>query len=463
MFKRGKTTALFIHDGMQWQVSVMSHRRGSWTILGTETAAGSALRLPEELLALAETRHARRMAVLLSSEIHTINFKTPLDADPEELQTALRYESTQSLGTEAETTRLAATNADFYSLGCDPDTWLLAAFPEERLRYFERLAQDRGLRFLGCGALELALLGWSRRNNPAHQRLLFVKETAAFYVAAGLGDAPFMAVTLSVGSRPDPDQARDQERLERSARQLAAHTQVPAQVVSCATADPAAATARSQKLLQDAGDNAWHSLPDIMAELVTSVCDDISKYAGAMCPLIGPKPPQRDPYRAGTWLFFAIVITTLTGIAANWRNLARDKTALEMRKQAWATLESARKNARDSSASLRKQRDSEIKRRDALLNTAVLPQGLLPSIETLATSMPPYTRLESLAQADAYNGLEIRGCTRWQEGLADLLQALNDTLRPIDMAVQQDAISMAEGSRHEQSFVYRIIPAEARP
>jgi len=462
MFSRGKTTAIYLHDGTRWRVVVTAHSRGRWSIRGSETASGSALRLPEELLAYADARHVRRMAVLMTAEIHSVAFKAPLDADPEELQTALRYETAQSLGADAEALRLAAINADFYSLGCDPDTWLLAAFQEDRLRYFERLALDRGLRFLGCGSFELAVLGWFRRHHSGDTRLLLVKETDAFYVAPGLDEIPFVTAALPVGNRPDPDPARDHDRRERAARRLAAHNRMPIGVMTCNDAAAPADALRMAELIPPATEQTTQTVAAILDDLASTVCNDLSRHADAICPLVGPTPPHRDPYRAGTWLFFAIVLTTMAGIATNWHTLASHEAALLARKQAWATLENARKNTQAKATALRKQRDTEIQRRNALLNTPVLPPGLMPTLETLATAMPPYTRLESLVHSDSPNGFEIRGHTRWQEGLADLLQNLNDALRPLNMVAQQDSIATSDGGRHELSFVYRIVPAETK-
>lgn len=464
MFKRGKTTAIYLHDGTRWRVAVASYRRGCWSVVGTEVAVGSVLRLPEELMAFAETHHARRMAVLLGAEIHSVTFKAPLDADPEELQTALRYETAQSLGADADDLRLAATNADFYGLGADPDTWLLAAFQDDQMRYFERLALDRGLKFLGCGSIELAMLGWfSRRNPGGENRLLFIKEAETFYAAPGLGEVPLVTVALPVGSRLDPDADRDRERLDRASRRLAAHARVPVCAVTCMETAEAPGAERLRQSVQNTSEVALLALSDVLDEFIDVVCADVSRYSGTICPLIGPTPPHRDPYRVGTWLFFAIVIITGAGIFANWRGLVTEEAALEERKKAWDILENARKSAKDKSALLRKQRDAEVQRRNTLLNTPVLPTGLLQTVETVATSMPPYSKLESISNAPTHEGIEIRGHTRWQEGLADFLRVLNDALRPCGMSVRQDAVTVADGGRHELSFVYRIVPTEVKP
>ena len=464
MFKRGKRTAIYLHDGTQWRVVVAAYARGRWSVLGTETATGSVLRLPEELLAFAETHHARRLAVLLSAEVHSVTFKAPLDADPEELQTALRYETAQSLGADADNLRLAATNADFYGLGADPNTWLLAAFQDDQLRYFERLALDRGLKFLGGGAIEMAMLGWfSRRNPGGENRLLFIKETETFYAAPGLGEVPLVTATLPVGSRPDPDTERDRERLERASRRLAAHAKIPVCAVTCMKTADAAGTERIKQSVQNASEVALIALSDVLNEFIDVVCTDISKYDGTTCPLVGPTPPHRDPHRVGTWLFLAIVFITGAGIFANWRSLVREEEALQERKKAWGILESARKSAKGKSAQLRQQRDTEVKRRNALLNTPVLPKGLLPTLETVATAMPPYSKLESISNSPTQDCIEIRGRTRWQEGLADFVRTLNEALRPCGMSVRQDSVTVAEGGRHELSFVYQVVPTEVQP
>lgn len=462
MFNRGETTAIYLHDGGQWRLVIMVQNHGSWSIHGSETASGSAQRLPEELLAYADARHVQRMAVLMATDIHSAIFKAPIDADPEEMQTALRYETAQNLSTDVDDVRLAAINADLYNLSSDPDTWLLAALPENRLRYFEQLAQERGVRFLGCGSFELAALGWFRHHHPGDHRLLLIKESNAFYVAPGMDEIPCVTATLPVGNQPDHDENRDHDRRQRAARQLAVHNHMPINVVKLsATTDPAHAMHLAE-LVPPTTATTTQYLCDILDELTSTVCHDLSRHATTLCPLVGPTPPHRDPYRAGTWLCIAIVLLTMVGIAVTWHALAQHEAALHARKQAWTRLIKAREHARDKAACLRKQRDDEIERRNALVNTPVLPPGLMSTLNTLATGMPPCTRLDYLACLDAPGCFEIRGRTHWQEGLADLLTALNNALRPSALVALQDSIASCDNNRHDVRFVYRIVPIDTK-
>jgi hypothetical protein len=142
---------------------------------------------------------------------------------------------------------------------------------------------------------------------------------------------------------------------------------------------------------------------------------------------------------------------------------------------------------------LRKQRDAEIAKRNALTNAHTLPAGFLPVLDTLVEAMPPYTRIERLAEAGAVGataeaaaktnpktaannddddaeattetntGLVLSGGTRWQAGLGDLVSALGEALRPHGLVVQQDALELAAERRSEQLFTYRIVPLEATP
>ncbi len=461
---------ILIHDGTFWHVVVLAHSRGAWGVRAVENVAGrNGSRLPEELLAVALSQRAKRVTVLLPGDVHAVRFQTPPDAEPEEIQTALRFESAAELGHERGDLRLVAASVDAFDLDVEPESCLVAGFEDARLRAFSQAVADQGMRFLGAGSFELAAMAWLRRRCSGDARLLLLKESAAFYAAPTLGEIPFVVATLPVGIRPDPDSERERERLERAARQLGTHGDIPLTVLSCGPMSEAL-QARLAGLFPSPDSVEWHALTDVVGELAQSVCLRNRDGAEQTGLLVGPTPPPRDPHRAGTWLFFVVLLVTLIGVGLKYRALTEEYETLEERKRMWTELEAARKSASERVSALRRQRDAEIAarteenaRRSALRETRALPPGFLPLLDALTDAMPPYTRVERLSEAETGVGIELRGSTRWQEGLPDLVRALNEALAPHGLIVQQDAIELAEGTRREQSFTYRIAHAEAAP
>jgi Tfp pilus assembly protein PilN len=483
---------ILIHDGASWHVVVLARSGGAWAVRAVETVASrNGSRLPEELLAVAVSQHAKRVTALLPGDVHAVRFQAPPDAEPEEMQTALRFESAGEFGAENGDLRVAAARADALNLDVDADSWLVAGLGDARLRAFSQAVVDQGLRFAGAGSFELAALAWLHMRVSGDARLLLLKENTAFYAAPALGDTPLVVATLPVGTRPDQEPERDRERLERAARRLATHGDIPLTVLSCGPASEAT-QARLAGLFPSPDSVEWHSLNDIIGDLARLACTPRRSDSAHRCPVVGPTPPPRDPHRAGTWLFFLILLVTVAGVGGKFRALVAEEAALTARKQRWAELQAARKTASERIASLRQQRDEEIAAREveiaarqaereaeaaklrarreeeaarlkAFRDVQALPPGLLLVLDTLTEAMPPYTRIERLAEAEAGPGLALRGSTRWQPGLGDLVRALNEVLRPCGLIVQQDALELAEAGRGEQVFTYRIVPMEAAP
>lgn len=454
-----KPTAVVIHDGVLWRAAVLSRSGGRWTVRSSHQVAGrSSARLPAELLEFAGANGARSLRVLLPTDLRTIRFQRLPDAEPEEMQTALGYEAAQELGGDGAVPRLAATGADVYDMGGEADELLAAALDEAVLQRFARDCADHALDFAGAGPLELAALAWMGAAGGKDTRLLLLRENAAFYAAPTLGDAAFTAAVLPLGIRPDLDTQRDAERLERAGRRLRTHDPLP---VAALTSDRLTKTEeeRLASLLGSEVPVEWHWLGDALPVLAALACHTETGSFEMPCPLVGPSPPPRDPHRAGTWLFFLILLGMSLHLVRSWHGMEQDMAELEERKTRWETLNAARQSAADRVDSLRRQQEAERAKLAALNETLVLPRGFLPLLDSLAEAMPPYTRLVALNSLPD-GSFELSGRTAWQEGLTSLAQALSRAMQPHGLVVEPGGIALDEGGSRELAFSYRMKRAE---
>lgn len=466
MLTHRKLTAILLHDGLVWHAIVLHRASSGWAVEGVREAPGrNANRLPEELLEFAGSTGARRLRVLSCADVQSIQFQIPPDIDPEELQTAVRFEYEHEVGANAggEEQRLAVIDLEALDFGGEAGTVLVSQLNENTLKHHAHAAERAELRFDGAGSLELAALAWICEVRKSDTRLLLLEESSAFYVAPGIGEMPFTVAKLAVGTQPDRDEERERERLERAARRLAAQNDVPVAVLSCSPV-----TEQLQERLAPLFENAesveWHALADVVADIAkTAAATPHSGLPEGPCPLVGPSPPPRDPHRWGTWAFFAIVLMTVLGSFLQWRDLLAEEQYLQARKTAWEELQQERESAESQKQRLRQQRDDEIAKQRALSDARILPAGFLGVLDTLATAMPTYTRIQRIAEADDAGGLELTGYTAWQEGLTQLNRALNRALKTEGLGTQIETLERAENEGQELMFTLKIIPAEVSP
>ncbi|MFW5803484.1 MAG: hypothetical protein ACOCWJ_06155 [Verrucomicrobiota bacterium] len=466
MLTHRKLTAILLHDGLVWHAVVLHRTSSGWAVEGVrETPGRNANRLPEDLLEFVGAARARRLRVLCCSEVQSIQFQIPPDIEPEELQTAVRFEYEHEVGANAggDAQRLAVVALEALDFGGESGTVLTSPHSENTLKHHAHAAERVGLRFDGAGSLELAVLAWVCGVRKNDMRLLVLEESSAFYVAPGIGELPFTVAKLAIGTQPDRDAERERERLERAARRLAAQNDVPVTVLSCSPVTEQLQE-RLAPLFANAESVEWHALADVVADIAkTAAATSHPGLPEGPCPLVGPSPPPRDPHRWGTWGFFAIILMTVLGSFLHWRDLSAEEQRLVSQKEAWEELQQERENAESQKQRLRERRDEEIARQRALAGTRILPAGFLGILDTLAAAMPAYTRIQHIAKDNDARGLELTGYTAWQEGLTRLNRALNNTLKTEGLMTQLEILERTENEGRELKFTLKVVQGEVSP
>lgn len=464
MLSSKKTIALLIHDGVAWRVVVLRRASSGWAVQGVREALGRNInRIPDELLEFAASAGVRRLRVLTCTDVQLVRFQVPPDVDPEEFQTALRFEYEHEIGGAVDNRRLAAAAAEIFDFGAEPGTVLASSQNENTLKHYAQAAAHWELRFAGAGALELAALAWVGKIRKSDVRLLLLEENSAFYMAPGIGELPLTVAKLAVGTQPDRDSERENERIERAARRLAAQNDVPVTVLCCSPV-----TEQLQERLAPLFENAkaveWHALPDVVGDIAkVAAATPRSGLPDAPCPLVGPTPPPRDPHRWGTWVFFAIVLMAMLASYLRWQDLKAEECRLAARKELWEEVQAARDSAAARVSSLRAQRDAQIAKRQALSELDILPPGVLTVLDALAANMPPYTRIETLSEIEAGQGLQLCGRTTWQAGLTELTDTINAALKSEAMSAQLLTVQRDAENERELFFTYTITTDEVAP
>jgi hypothetical protein len=411
--------------------------------------------LPRALLSHAAEQGARQLRLILPADIHVLKFEEPPDADPEETHTALAYEAADELGQEAHLVRIAWMPAEDFRLGADPDDVLVAGFDLEYLTRYARDCQAHDLVFAGVVPLELACLGLLVDQQADDRRLVLLRHSSGFYATPSLAVAPMAVGALPVGASPDADSARDEERIQRTARRLHAHEDLPVFVLSCGPLDDSA----KNRLLAAIGVKtsvAWSTLENELPALGALAMRGSTEANSQGCPVVGLPPAPRDPYRAGTWLFWIIILSTVLYVGLRVHALDEEKLRLSDRKARWEELVKARTGASSAVESVRAERDRLIATHRLLTETKPLDPVVVPLLDTLGSAIPAYTCLARVAATEA-GSYEVRGYTLWQEGLAELEAALNRTLSPFGYRARPGQIVLQE-ERNEQEFIFFIQP-----
>ncbi len=172
--------------------------------------------------------------------------------------------------------------------------------------------------------------------------------------------------------------------------------------------------------------------------------------------LVGPRAPEKDPHRAGTWLFFLLLLTTVTGIGLYVYQLRTELESLQRRAGAWQAVQQRRDGLQRRHDTLRAER-SRCEQTVRLLEIqSPLPQSLLPLLDALERAVPEFTRVTAIEQ-DGQSGFLVRGHTAVQARLSDLEQTLLDELAPLGLLVEQRYLAPVE-SLLEHEFEYWIGP-----
>ncbi len=448
-----------MHDGQRWRVAVMSREKRHWACIDTSEQAGQAQysRLPEELLEFAAHHNATYARVLLASDVQDMELQLPLDAEPEELQTAVRFEAQESLSLEEPNLRFAAAKASNYAMGANDNVLLLTGFDNALLERYRNFCEEYGLNFTGAGSLEIAALGWTvaRKNRLTTPRLLILKEKDAFYAAPAEGDLPFSVTAMPVGHLAGNTGGVDEERLERVARRLGAHGDLPVTVFSCRRLDEGEQSKWAD--MMKAAPVEWHWMGDAAAKIAAMACASRAGEFDELCPVVGCRPEPRDPYRAGTWLFFAILLVTLLYVGSSWLGLVRRRERIQNRLQRWEELEQARNSAANHVNSLTEQLNNKLDMVRLLRESEVMSETFLQMLNNIAAEVPPHIRIESVRSIER-NKYEVKGMSRGG-GVSGFIQAISRTENGQDLMVEPGEIT-EDPSSGDVIFTYYVAVVE---
>ncbi|MDR2642138.1 MAG: hypothetical protein LBC74_05025 [Planctomycetaceae bacterium] len=449
--------AVFLHDGGQWYVYIFVYRKtkgGRWEVVERFDFPGKNSRqIPSAVFEFAERHNARRVRIVLSQNVQKLeNVELPSDATSEELQTVVALAYSQATGTEYGTVRVVSSYADARAIGGISETLFAAGIETSQLEQYDKNCNNSGLQFDGCGILEMTAVTVGTKYFD-DSRFLILRRDRGFYVTCASDDLPMTTSGIALSSSIE-DKTRDAERTQAIARRLNNQKMFPLQVWYTPDVD-------SQKLdeIRNSLDPATqvtfteltHYLEDIAREIVTTTTINEPTNNGA---IVGLPEKEKDPYRAGTWLFAASVVIAILLILINYQKLRIDLNAIKLKTDAWEKLKSERKKLNDKLTSL----DSDRKRNEKIIQILnqknPLPTPLTTLLEELKQNMPLYTRLTSIEQLENEE-LVITGYTFYQEGFFELRPLLNQKLTKHKMIVElklMEKISDSNGYK----FILRV-------
>lgn len=453
--KRRSRMAVFLHDGSTWHGYVFAPGRPRWRSVARLTTPGQNPRnLPPSLLDFAEKHGARRVRLGLPQNVQTLRAELPSDAEPEELQTAMVFELASETGGEVESIRVAAARAESFGMGASPDCVMAASFEQSALDQYAKACHAAGLRFDGIGALELAVLGAHAEESP-DARLLLLRRDAGFYAVPATEHSPMTAGAVALGVHED-ERELDAERRERTQRRFALHRALSLSVWCVPMPDEA----RGEQLRALVGEGADVRLRSFEAAVET-VARQFAETAEVGVPagggaVVGPRAPEKDPHRAGTWLFFMVLLATIGGLGLYGYTLRTRLTLLEEKTQAWEAITQQRETLEGKLSGLKAERARCEETVELLATKSPLPPGLLALLDALDRAMPEFTRVTSIVQ-DAKGGFEIQGHTAVQDSLNQLVEGLKSDMEKVGHDVLPRRQGQIEGTT-DFEFVYAIGP-----
>lgn len=451
-------SAVLVFDGEHWHAGMFAQNRHAWIPRESLTIASRSLKqIPTQIIEFLIAQRASTVRILIPADLHSMPIELPMDADKEEMHTAIAYEIAEEIGKDAHLLRLATVEAALYAMGCEAGVYLTSGFESQQLESYRRELKQVGIGFSGIGALELGLLALHAEH--PQDRLLLLRHKSGFYVVPGSEEQPFYMTSVQTGLIPETTE-REQERLQRLQRQLQMHHDFPIRVVT-ATTDGIAAADRVRDVLSQEEPASITALDSVMERLMMAALSARIGDTQSTCPLIGPPPPPRDPHRAGTWLCLLITGMTLMYVTSRIWHLHQEWTDEQERAQVWKAITEERKKTADACAALRQARNEQSAVFNALTSTNRLPEGFLAIMDTLGRRMPPYTRITSIIQSGA-DQFELSGTTRWNKGKVQLDRILSESLDPEGLIAVPGAMQFHEEAR-EQHFVYHIEPLGRTP
>ena len=454
--KKRRRVAVFLHDGANWHAHIFTFGKPRWRSVARTVVVGPNPRsLPEALFDFADKHGARRARLVLPQNIYMLNTQLPRDAEAEELQTAMAFELGTETGADIESLRVAAAQAETFRMGATADMLIAAVFEEDVLEQYEKACQAAGFDFDGAGTLELATLGAHAERCP-EARLLLLRRDTAFYAVPATDLTPMTAGAVAFGVDENHQREQDEERRERIVRRFNLHMALPMSICCI----PMPEQHRMEQLRELAGGGAEVEFRDFDAD-VEDVLRQVAQTAEVGFPagggaVVSRRPPEVDPYRAGTWIFFLVLLMAVIFVGLFWYKLHSDLTAIEVKSDAWNEIKSKRDALEQKYDSLRSQRSKSEKTVDLLTQRTTLPAGLLPLIDALDKAVPEFTRITSI-EGDGKGGFLVYGHTAVQSGLINLERGLLAELGELGHPVEQRELRRMEDSL-EYGFVFWIGP-----
>lgn len=449
---RGTKRPLLILEWLDpgWRAALCRQSGGGWTLkeLGTDKSR-NLRRLPKALLLAGADAGAARLRIWMESEPRLMQMEVPQDAEEEEFHTLLQGEARTEMGEEVHRMRLATVLADRFELGTEPDALLVSSFELNQLEAWQSDAEAQGLRFEGVSSIETAVLAACPPGKP----LLFIRGRSAWAVLPADERGPAMLLTLPLGTVPASDPERENKAAERLQKRGLDGLFV------CLPGDCSAEREASlRRLLDQSPETPWVCWPDLRTDAAAALATARPGRVEDAPPVISVPPRARDPHRVGTWILGFILLLTLTWLGLHTRGLKLDLEHAKGRETAWRTLEQEQKRVSDQVSRLRSQQNEVMALKSKVERPTPLPALLLPLLDTLATAMPQYSRLEEIrVQEDG--SLRLVGLTQWQDGLLSLDQALRELCDPLGFRREFEGLTALEDSTVQQ-FSFRLYRME---
>lgn len=452
--------AIFVFDGHRWCLKIMSFQRRRWTCIESVVELAKPLQvLPEELLAMAVTHSAVKVKILQPCDVHNIEISLPEDLDDEEIQTALVYELASNVEHDPTQTRAAATRASSLSLGAAENQMLIGTFSDSQLEKIHEACTQEKLKFAGIGSLELAFLQYHGTVAPSATFVLLY-DHKGIYVSPGHDLVEFSLHTLGFGSAPSKDSNRDREKIARFAR-LFSINKCKAVKIYCASP---LVSARKDELDEAFGidaDAEYVDIQDVLDDVVSKAALSKPDKLEGVCSLVSRRKPPKPPYRAGTWMFCAIIFMTLLYIVLRWWALEQEIATAKDRAARWKKIENKRESLQKEAQSLRDKRDEYVKIIE-FMKTEIAPFALKNIFIVLSENIPPYTHISAI-KGGAESSYTISGYTKYQEGLIQLNHALKKEMNRLGLQVRPGDVKPVEGTdSYLKEFVFYIEPIGGR-
>jgi hypothetical protein len=453
-FGKFSRVAVFLHDGSNWYAYAFSYKKSYWHLLSHTNFFGKNSRqIPSQLFEFAETHGVRRIRVILSQNIHKLDdIELPFDAMPEELQTIVSLAYTQVTGHEYGTVRVASAFADTFRMGGTSESLFAAGIETAQLEQYDKSCQVAGFRFDGCGVLELAAVAVGTKYFD-ETRFLILRRDKGFYITCALGDVPMTTSGIALNS-PNDDKTRDTERIQVISRRLNTQKMIPLQIWYTTDVE--------QKKLDEIRESidpdtqaTFTDLTQYSEEIARKVAETteigIPTDGGA---IVGLPEKEKDPYRAGTWLFGIAILLALLLTLATYQKLHADMKKIKNETDAWEKLRNERKKLNDKLTAIDNERKKNEQIIEILNRKNPLPIPLVSTLIELNKNMPDYTKLTEIEQIND-DELILTGYTLYQEGFIKLQPDLNKKLNKYKMQIELQSLEKIENSK-EQKFILRI-------